>query len=40
MGARQQPDYAGMAQNAINQALDKQRELAKDIQKRAETYRG
>jgi len=41
MGARpQQPDYAGMAQNAINQALDRQKELAKDIQKRAETYEG
>lgn len=40
MGARQQPDYAGMAQNAINQALDKQRELAKEIQQRAETYEG
>jgi len=38
MGARQQPDYAGMARSAVNDALNKQQELAKDILARAETY--
>jgi hypothetical protein len=39
MGARpQQPDYAGMARSAVNDALEKQKELAKDILARAETY--
>lgn len=38
MGARQQPDYAGMARSAVNDALNKQQELAKEILARAETY--
>jgi len=38
MGARQQPDYAAMARSAVNDALDKQKELAKDVLARAETY--
>ena len=39
MGARpQQPDYAGAARAAVSDALERQKELAKDIEKRAETY--
>ena len=39
-GRPQQPDYAGAARAAVDNALERQQELAKEIQQRAETYEG
>jgi hypothetical protein len=38
MGARREPDYAGAARSAVNAALEQQKESAKEIQARGETY--